>query len=86
MTAEFSKEVILKEIKSLQEDLNVDLCYDAFVKEDLKHYFYYKETNKDLEIHFETEDGGAWIKLKNFLQEDEEMFVSSNIQKHIAYL
>lgn len=83
MSKLFSREIILENIKLLENDLNLDLCYDAFVKNDLPKYFYYKTEEEDLTIFFETEKGSAWVKLKNFLQDNEEILYSKNIENLI---
>lgn len=83
MSKLFSRKTILENIKLLENDLNLDLCYDSFVKNDLPKYFYYESSGPDLTIFFETEKGSSWIKLKNFLQDNEEIFYSKNIENFI---
>ena len=83
MNNTFSRKTILKNIEELQHSLNLDLCYDAFVKNDLPKYFYYKTSADDLTVFFETEKGSSWIKLKNFLQENEVMITSKNLENLI---
>jgi len=83
MSKLFSRKKILENIKLLENDFEIDLCYDAFVKNDLPKYFYYKTSGEDLTIFFETEKGSSWIKLKNFLQDNEEISYSKNIENLI---